>query len=49
MPYGAREYKQRKRNLIEEKNIVIMPSFPILSTIISKKGEGLVSALGTHL
>lgn len=38
MPYGAREYRQRKRNLIEEKNVIIIPSFPIVSTIISKKG-----------
>lgn len=38
MSYGAREHKQRRRNVIEEKNVVIMPSFPIVSTIISKKG-----------
>lgn len=38
MPYGAREHKQRRRNVIEEKNVVRMPSFPIVSTIISKKG-----------
>lgn len=49
MSYGAREHKQRRRNVIEEKNVVIMPSFPIVSTIISKKGGGLVSALATHL
>lgn len=49
MPYGTKEHKQRKRNLIEEKNVIIMPSFLIVSTIISKKEGGLVSALGIHL
>lgn len=36
MPYRTREHKQRKRNLTEEKNVMIS-SFPIVSTAISKK------------
>lgn len=39
-----------KKNLTEEKNIIIVSSFPILSTTISKnKANTLVSAHGTHL
>ena len=37
MPYGAREHRQRKRNQIEERNVIIIPSFPIVSTTIGKK------------
>ena len=47
MPYGARERRQRKRNRIEERNVIIIPSFPIVSNTIKKKA--LVSALSTHL
>ena len=43
MPYGARERRQRKRNRIEEINVIIIPSFPIVSNTIKKKGTGFSS------
>lgn len=49
MPYGPKEHKHRKRNLREGKNVIIISSFPIVSTTISKKKKALVSALSTHL
>ena len=49
MPYDAREHRQRKRNRTEERNVIIIPSFPIVSTTIEKKKKALVSAPSTHL
>ena len=49
-PYGAREHRQRKRNRIEERNVIIIPSFPIVSTTIGKKKKkGTGSAPSTQL
>ena len=39
-PYGAREHRQRKRNRTEERNVIIITSFPIVSTTIEKKKKG---------
>lgn len=41
MPYGPKEHKHRKRNLREGKNVIIISSFPIVSTTISKKKKSI--------